>query len=201
MGGCPTHLKGEVAETWSLPVDRGVPQCWPPANRPWLLTPPVPPFQSSPGTSVQNCPLGTQYCREPNPQVQGHACVCVSMPCQEPIRAPAEATWAEGANITGLRWGVGGSLIVQRPAPAPHTCGTQPSSHKASEQVLLLLQFSHREPQAQRPSNWPQGHKDVKEQDFLPLPLAGLQEWGMVEMWVSWSKNGGGRAAFSCSHA
>ena len=140
---------------------------------------------SPPGTSVQNCPLGTHHCREPNLQAQG--CVCVGVPCQEPRRAPAE-----GADSTGLRWGRGFSDSCSS------TCGT----HQVLTGPLRAGAFSQGISGTERPSNWPQVTPEGCERTGFSAPSIWLhsrsREWRRCG--GSWSKSGGGRAAFSCSH-
>ena len=160
------HLKGEVAERHGVSLwTGGVPQCWPPANRPWLLTPPVPPFPVLPRDQCPELPTWNTILQGTKPSGAG-VCVCVGVPCQEPRRAPAE-----GADSTGLRWGRGFSDSCSS------TCGT----HQVLTGPLRAGAFSQGISGTERPSNWPQVTPEGCERTGFSAPSIWLdsrsQEW------------------------
>lgn len=138
------HLKGEVAERHGVSLwTGGVPQCWPPANRPWLLTPPVPPFPVLPRDQCPELPTWNTILQGTKPSGAG-ACVWAC-----PAKSPEEHQQREQtARACG---GGGGSLTA---APAPHTCGT----HQVLTGPLRAGAFSQGISGTERPSNWSQVH-------------------------------------------
>lgn len=163
------HLKGEVAETWSLPVDGGVPQCWPPANRPWLLTPPVPPFPVLPRDQCPELPTWNTILQGTKPSCAG-ACMCL---CEHALprahKSPSRGNLGRGSKHYGPAVGLGGSLIVQRPLQHLTHVGLTKFSQGLRAGAFVVAVFSQGTPGTERPSNWPQVTRMSKSRIFCPF--------------------------------
>ena len=118
------HLKREVAETWSLPVDRGCPPVLASSQQALVADPSCPTLPSPPlgpvsGTAhLEHNTAGNQTFRRRGVHVFAWAC---------PAKSPEEHQQREPGPREHEAWacgGGGGFSDSAAPTPAPHTRGT-----------------------------------------------------------------------------
>ena len=162
------HLKGEVAERHGVSLwTGGVPQCWPPANRPWLLTPPVPPFPVLPWDQCLELPTWNTILQETKHSGAGTCMYLHGHALPRAQKSTSRGNLGRGSRQHGPAVGVGGSLIVQPPLQHLIHVGLTKFSQDLTEQVpFVVAVLSQGIPGTERPSNWPQVTLEGCERGF-----------------------------------